>query len=812
MKGNDEERKNKSSLLVKKENINKLLNEIYDVKIIYIHGPIGCGKTTAVREWCNGIGEEVLWYSIDEDGIESNKLIDTLTKRVKEAEKKIIVIDNFERLKDKDKILFSIIDEIPKEYKLIFISCFAIPNGLKYFLVKRELELINYTDFLFNDQEILDYFKINGFNIDDENLKKIKKVTKGWVIGLNSILGALKLNENEFNEQMYIDAILNIYSFLDYRVFAILDENIKEFAMELSLLDEIDLGIFKFIAKCKNIDNIENIFKELFQERIFLIKIKSKVYKYISYVKSYLKYKMKKRYSKEDINKMYSQIAQYYRSNNEEVKALNYYCNGGHYKEAIEVLEKLSNVVYINLNIKIINKYIDIIPKEYINKSPVLCAARFLNQFIYQKGDLQETYKNLIHMRELIPKEDIKRAKLETIILYAEIATKTEPKKILESFKGCKEILAKNGQHLSVTCLMLNSPSILRGVRDFSSWSIHYKFIESMFKEDIKDVFANESLGLLDIAIAEILYERNDLNNALLRASKGVAASYNSGSIEIYFLGILILIKILRAQGQSYKIKEIIQILEDKIKKEKAIQLNENMKALKVRIQLTLGNLDYALNWVSGLSNGIMVEEFCVNKMFFYISIIRTYIYNNMYTQALIDLESLSASLKNLNRILDMIEINILRAMCYYKYNEEEKAFSYIDYAIKSAFRYNYVRIFADEGKLCAIILNKYLRNRHDLSSELKKYVKKLINAANKSAILSPNKMTNQVNQVVKSLTKSEEEVLNLLMDGFKYADISKQLNIKISTVKTHISNIYSKLNVKNKNEAMLVIKNMRKD
>ena len=72
--------------------------------------------------------------------------------------------------------------------------------------------------------------------------------------------------------------------------------------------------------------------------------------------------------------------------------------------------------------------------------------------------------------------------------------------------------------------------------------------------------------------------------------------------------------------------------------------------------------------------------------------------------------------------------------------------------------------------------------------------------------------MTNQEKQVVKSLTKSEEEVLNLLIDGFKYADISKQLNIKISTVKTHISNIYSKLNVKNKNEAMLVIKNMRKD
>lgn len=814
MQGNDEGRKNNLSLLVKKENINKLLNQIYDVKIIYIHGPIGCGKTTAVREWCNSIDEEVLWYSIDENGIESNKLIDTLSKRVRESKKKqkIIAIDNFERLKDKDKILFSIIDEIPKEYKLIFISCFAIPNGLKYFLVKRELEIINYVDFLFNDQEILDYFKINGFNIDDENLKKIKKVTEGWIIGLNGILGALKLNENEFNEQMYRDAILNAYAFLDYRVFERLDENIKDFAIELSLLDEIDLGIFKFIAKCKNIDNIEKIFKELFDGRIFFIKIRPRVYKYINYIKKYLKYKMEKRYSKDDINKMYGQIAEYYINNNEEVKAIDYYCNGGYYKEAIEILERLSNITYINLNLKIINKYIDIIPKEYLNKSSVLCAARFLNQFIYQKGDLQETYKNLIAMKNLIPREDIRRAQLEVEILYAEIAIKTEPKKILESFKECKHILEKNNYHLSVTCLMLNIPSILRGVRDFSSWSIHYKFVESMFKEDIKEVFANESLGLLDIAIAEVLYERNDLNNALMRASKGVAASYNGGSIEVYFLGILILIKILRAQGQSYKIKEMVQVLENRIEEEKAIQLEGNMKALKVRIELTLGNLDYALNWVSTLPNGIIIEEFSINKMFFYISIIRTYIYNNMYTQALIGLESLSASLKNLNRILDMIEINILRAMCYYRYNEEEKALYYIDYAVKSAFRYKYVRLFADEGKLCAIILNKYLKSKNDLSLELKKYVKKLINAANKSAILSPKKMTNQVNQVINSLTKSEEEVLNLLMDGFKYADISEQLNIKISTVKTHISNIYSKLNVKNKNEAMLVIKNMRKD
>ena len=54
----------KSSLIIQRDNINKLLDEIVNFKIIYISGPVGCGKTTAVKEWCNSIDEQVLWYSI----------------------------------------------------------------------------------------------------------------------------------------------------------------------------------------------------------------------------------------------------------------------------------------------------------------------------------------------------------------------------------------------------------------------------------------------------------------------------------------------------------------------------------------------------------------------------------------------------------------------------------------------------------------------------------------------------------------------------------------------------------------------------
>lgn len=326
------------------------------------------------------------------------------------------------------------------------------------------------------------------------------------------------------------------------------------------------------------------------------------------------------------------------------------------------------------------------------------------------------------------------------------------------------------------------------------------------------EMFGDEGLGLLDIAIAELLYEKNDLSGALMRASKGVADSSTKGNISVYFVGMLVLIKILRTQGQSYKVKEMLKALEKKIKDEKAFQLEENLEALKARILLSSGDLEYSINWLNSLSSGIIISEFSISKIYIYMTAIRAYIYNSMYTQALIVLEALSVNLKDLNRVLDMIEVNILRAICFYEYNEESIALEYMDYAIKSAFKYKYIRMFANEGKLCALILSKYLKNKQDLSSEYKKYVRKLINEANKCAIMVPNKMTNNLSHVIEPLTKTEDEVLKLLLDGLKYSEISEKLNIKISTVKTHVFNIYSKLNVKNKNEAMLLMKSMKKN
>ncbi|HKW29447.1 MAG TPA: response regulator transcription factor [Verrucomicrobiae bacterium] len=58
-------------------------------------------------------------------------------------------------------------------------------------------------------------------------------------------------------------------------------------------------------------------------------------------------------------------------------------------------------------------------------------------------------------------------------------------------------------------------------------------------------------------------------------------------------------------------------------------------------------------------------------------------------------------------------------------------------------------------------------------------------------------------------LSKREEEILNLLAKGYRYKEIADALSIGFETVRSHLKNIYDKLHVHSRTEA--VVKYLRK-
>ena len=93
--------------------------------------------------------------------------------------------------------------------------------------------------------------------------------------------------------------------------------------------------------------------------------------------------------------------------------------------------------------------------------------------------------------------------------------------------------------------------------------------------------------------------------------------------------------------------------------------------------------------------------------------------------------------------------------------------------------------------------LNTVLKKNIWLYPELMNYIVKHISLN--------QEQTNDQN-VLEKLSKKEQEVANLVAEGYSNKDISLKINVQIVTVKKHIGSIFSKLNIKDRVSLAILI------
>ena len=85
----------------------------------------------------------------------------------------------------------------------------------------------------------------------------------------------------------------------------------------------------------------------------------------------------------------------------------------------------------------------------------------------------------------------------------------------------------------------------------------------------------------------------------------------------------------------------------------------------------------------------------------------------------------------------------------------------------------------------------------------------KLINRK-KNPEVNPNTEINQTKIKELNISKREYELLDLISKGFSNQEIADKLFISIPTVKTHLSNLFSKLNVQRRTQAIHKAKELK--
>jgi len=129
-------------------------------------------------------------------------------------------------------------------------------------------------------------------------------------------------------------------------------------------------------------------------------------------------------------------------------------------------------------------------------------------------------------------------------------------------------------------------------------------------------------------------------------------------------------------------------------------------------------------------------------------------------------------------------------------------AVSQLETAIDLAIEPGYFMLFLEEGPVLIPLLQALIKQQ-TAPNRVRQYAQNLLKSFSKNGQTLSEKSVPVVDQLVEQLTQREMEVLQLIAAGDSNQEIAEKLVITVRTVKKHTSNIYGKLNVSSRTQAV---------
>jgi LuxR family maltose regulon positive regulatory protein len=245
------------------------------------------------------------------------------------------------------------------------------------------------------------------------------------------------------------------------------------------------------------------------------------------------------------------------------------------------------------------------------------------------------------------------------------------------------------------------------------------------------------------------------------------------------------------------------------------------LPALKARVWLAQGRLGQALRWVH--EQGLSADgQLSFLREFEYITLARVLLAESMQApdgralgEAARLLDRLQGAAEAGGRMGCAIEIRLLQALAYQAQGELDAALVALERALTPAEPEGYVRIFVDEGppmaRLLAIaaargMLPDYIRKLLAGFSIQDKETGRQEGMGQGMFAQGPDSLSPSLPismSLVEPLSTRELEVLQLIAQGLSNTEISARLFLALSTVKGHNRNIFDKLQVQRRTEAV---------
>ncbi len=724
-----------------------------------------------------------------------------------------------------------LLDHQPPNMHLGLASRIDLPLPLARLRARGQMTELRATNLRFTTDEAAVFLNTCiGLSLSNADLAALAARTEGWIAGLQMASLAMQARlsmQGQDDISAFVAAFTGSHRYvLDYLTEEVLNqqpENIQSFLLETSILDHLSGSLCNTVTER---ENGQELLEQLERANLFIVPLDDERhwYRYHHLFADLLRNRLERTKPKR-VSILHRRASEWYENSGRVVEAVHHASSSGDVERTARLVEENSFAVMDRGELTTVVGWLDALPDNVVRSRPWLSIS-YAWALMYT-GQLDEVEPRLQDAEKASDAQDLE-GYIAAIRAYVLASKGHVPQAIEFARQALAYLPERDSMVRSFTAAILSSLHRFNGDFEASVQAIAEAISISQASGDSQmTILASCNLsgtlivqgqlhkaaatlwnvlesadectghgtqrlpfaGLAYTGLATVLREWNDLETAERFAREGVKLSEQWGPAEVTMHGYVELAHILQVRGDENGALDAIQ---------KAVQTARDLSAWTItplgsteaRLHLARGDIAAASRWVE--ENDLSVEdEPDFQQMLNYLTLARVLIAQKQSRDVLYSLTRLLEKAESAGAMGYVIEILVLEAMAYQAQNALDSAIKCLRQALTLAEPEGYVRIFADEGAPMAALLRRAAAR--GIAVE---YVSKLLTAL-------ADLQTCQPATCIEPLSDRELEVLRLIAAGLSNRQIGDELVLAVGTVKKHTHNIYGKLGVRSRVQAV---------
>lgn len=772
------------AVIIKQDIAEKFRAFMENGRILMIAAPCGFGKTTVAKELLKNYRRRVCEINADDAD---------LTKAENKDSYDILMIDNLQmmqRTEDYQK-LCNLIRNFPQK-RFVLLTRGAIPGALIPFRISGLMTEIDEEELFFDKEAAVQYFEEYGLKLSETEITSVMNLVWGYPIALEMIAKRM-VRGAEYNEKVAEDIRFELYTYYDEMVFNRFDLPVRRFLLELAPFESFDVELAKMVSGDSDAGKIISIIQK--NTRMMRVDGAENLY-FWQIFREFLIWEQNRVYTPEQQRALYSRAGLYYELHGHYAKALEFYSKSEEQTKVSELIIKTMQLHPGMGHYEELNNYFQSLSDDIIKESPALMQGKSMLCSLHADYEGSEKWYNALkEFAQMRKFSDAAAKEARGRLTWLDIALPQRGVSgLIETIVNAFKLVLNKEIKLPPFSVTSTLPSIMNGGKDFSDWSKKDDFLYKTIKAPVVGILGKDGVGLPDCAIAESKFEKGeDISGRMFTIVSKLSEVQNEGTPDIEFALAGLLVRSQVDVGRAEDAWHTLKTVKERFQKQGLERFMPNIDAMLCRIALRCDNMNYVDDWYRNKAPRDSLN----------LRIMRRYQY---FTEAMVELalgdergamltlSPLGPYCEKCSRHIDTIHLRTLTAIA--KYRQKDATWkSDMEIAVNIGSEYGFVRTISAYGAAVLPLLGECAEKN---SSD---FLQKLIKAARNQAVYYPDFLKPR-NSYFEKLTEAEMQVLRLVCADKSNSEIGEILDIRLATVKSHVSHILQKLGVSRRSEA----------